>query len=102
LPESIEHQQFGKTAFRERKKAYCLLGRDKENPYLQFWVGRDAQGGFTDRRFSIPHYVGHNGWLNLNLNLNLSDRQDCTEIESMVKTSYRHFALKRMLKALDQ
>ena len=97
LPESVEDQQFGNPAFRAGKKAYCLLAHGQNGPYLQIWVGRDAQESFTDKRFSIPPYVGHNGWLNLNLN----EQPDWTEVAAMIKTSYRHFALKRMLKALD-
>lgn len=98
LPETVLDQQFGNPAFRAGKKAYCLLCHGEHGPYLQFWVGRDAQAEYMDKRFSIPPYVGHNGWLNLDLTV----KPNWAEIEALIETSYRHFALKRMLKALDE
>jgi hypothetical protein len=41
--------------------------------------------------------MGHNGWITLNL----QQRQDWPEIEDLLLFSYRHFALKRMLKQFD-
>lgn len=100
LPEVVEDQQFGNPAFRAGKKAFCLLvnhQHDQPGIHLQIWVGRDAQAGFTDARFKVPAFSGHNGWLEIDLNQNL----DWAEIEILVKTSYRNFALQRMLKVLD-
>ncbi len=49
-----------------------------------------------DPRYSIPAYLGHNGWIGLNAEKGVN--QD--EVEELALSSYRHFALKRMLQAL--
>jgi hypothetical protein len=65
---------------------------------LYFWVGVAAQGLMTaDERFEIPAYMGHNGWIALDV----TDHCDWQEVRGLALTSYRHFALQRMLKALD-
>ena len=42
-------------------------------------------------------YMGHNGWIALNVGEHVS----WAEVEALLDESYRHFALKRMLKVLD-
>ncbi len=98
FPEVESDRQFGNPSFRAGKKNFCVVAHGERGPYLQFWVGRDAQGGFTDDKYWIPAYVGHNGWLNLSL----LSKPNWQEIKGLLETSYRHFALKRMLKALDE
>ena len=51
-----------------------------------------------DDRYRIPAYTGHNGWIDLDV----EDGVDWDEVAPLLSGSYRHFALKRMLKALDQ
>ena len=66
---------------------------------LQFWVGADRQVALTlDDRYRIPPYIGHNGWIELDA----EDRADWQEIKALALDSYRHFALKRMLRALAE
>ena len=101
LPEVTEDKQFGDPCFRAGKKTFCVVGvrnRDKTRTYLQFWVGPDRQSQLTsfDKRFSIPPYIGHRGWIDLTLNT----KSKMTEVSELLMISYRHFALKRMLKAL--
>jgi len=48
--------------------------------------------------YFVPPYVGPRGWLGVELNKGL----DWAEIDSLLETSYRHFALKRMLTVLDK
>jgi hypothetical protein len=50
-----------------------------------------------DPNFSIPAYLGHNGWIALDVTTDANWR----EIRSLALFSYRHFALSRMLRALD-
>ncbi len=52
----------------------------------------------NDDRYDISPYTGHNGWIDLDV----EDHEDWQEIELLLLESYRHFALKRMLKALDE
>jgi hypothetical protein len=47
----------------------------------------------ADSRYQIPPYIGHNGWIALDVSSNC----DWQEIEALTLQSYRHFALKRML-----
>ena len=51
-----------------------------------------------DSRFEISRYTGHNGWIDLDI----ESKADWKEIEPLVVESYRHFALKRMLKEFDK
>jgi len=74
--------------------------KQRAGPRLQlyFWVGVAAQGLMTaDERFEIPAYMGHNGWIALDV----TDHCDWNEVRGLALASYRHFALQRMLKALD-
>jgi len=99
LPETSEDLQFGNPNFRAGKKAFCNLSATSSRVTLQFWAGPDRQSSLTafDERFKVPPYVGHRGWLNLDL----THQQNWPEIEQLILNSYRHFALQRMLKALD-
>lgn len=97
LPEVSEDTQFGQPVWRAGKKvfaqAYCYDGRWR----AAFWVGVDAQGLMTsDKRYEIPPYMGHNGWIALDV----SNSHDEDELRSLALGSYRHFALKRMLAKL--
>jgi len=51
----------------------------------------------ADERYSIPAYMGHNGWISLDV----AKRVDWPEITQLLLLSYRHFALRRMLLALE-
>ena len=62
-----------------------------------FGVGAERQGLLTiDPRFHIPPYFGHNGWIALDV----SQTCDAEEVQALALDSYRHFALKRMLRGL--
>lgn len=51
----------------------------------------------ADARFEIPPYMGHNGWIALDV----TRSADWDEIRALAEQSYRHFAGKRMLAKLD-
>jgi hypothetical protein len=51
-----------------------------------------------DRRFFIPPYIGHSGWIALDV----SKQCDWGEVRSLLLFSYRHFALRRMLKLMGE
>ena len=64
---------------------------------LSVWAGGEEQAMRTiDSRFRIAQYIGHRGWLNLDIH----DNAYMEEIEELIIASYRHFALKRMLRKL--
>lgn len=98
FPEVSEDRSFGAPVWKAGKKtfacAHCGSGRIK----LQVWVGVESQAMLTaDPRYTIPMYTGHNGWIDLDV----EDHVNWEEVQGLLETSYRHFALKRMLKALD-
>ena len=75
-----------------------VVARYDKSLALQFWVGAEQQSMLTmDNRFTIPAYTGHNGWINLDI----EDHIDWAEVEALLIDSYKHFALKRMLKEYE-
>ncbi len=101
FPEAAEAMQFGYPVWRAGKKvfaqAYCYRGDRKLQ--LAFWVGVEQQALLIrDEQFSIPPYMGPNGWIALDV----SKDANWKEIRSLAMFSYRHFALSRMLKLLDE
>lgn len=96
LPETSEGKTFGMSVWRVGKKAFAWAGH-RDTLLLMFWVGVERQAWLTsDERYRIPAYMGHNGWISLDV----SERTDWNEIEALMLSSYRHFALRRMLNAL--
>ncbi|UXI70190.1 MmcQ/YjbR family DNA-binding protein [Tahibacter amnicola] len=99
LPEVVEDRQFGSPVWRAGKRTFAQAWMDAGKLTLGFWVGIEQQGLYTsDPRFRIPMYLGHNGWIALDV----SRRCNWKEVRSLALHSYRHFALKRMLAALDE
>jgi predicted DNA-binding protein (MmcQ/YjbR family) len=97
LPESREERQFGHPVWQAGKKTFALARHDGRRITLCFWVGVERQGLLTtDPRYQIPPYMGHNGWIALDVTADC----DWEEVEALTLQSYRHFALKRMLRQL--
>lgn len=98
-PEVTPDTQFGTPIWRAGKKTFANFYHHKERLYFSAWVGLDQQAMLTlDTRYHIPAYTGHNGWIALDI----EDELNWSELDSLTDQSYRHFALKRMLKALDE
>ena len=98
-PESSEGSQFGHPVWAAGKKTFAMARYADAKLSLCFWVGVDQQGLLTaDPRFAIPPYIGHNGWIGLDV----TRECDWREVSSLSLQSYRHFALKRMLQNLEQ
>lgn len=99
LPEVSEATQFGSPCFKAGKKTFCNLHRHEGSTEIQVWTGEERQLALTsfDERYRIPAYIGHNGWTSFDL----SGEPNWKEVAVLIIESYRHFALKRMLKALD-
>jgi len=99
LPETSRATQFGNPVWKAGKKTFVSSHYHTGRLNLSFWVGVDAQTLLTqDPRYRIPAYTGHNGWIDLDV----EDQADWQEIEQLLLESYRHFALRRMLKALGE
>jgi hypothetical protein len=98
LPESHEATQFGYPVWQAGKKTFVWARCAEQKLSVCFWVGVDQQGMLTaDARYRIPGYMGHNGWIELDV----TDRCDANEVAALALQSYRHFALKRMLQQLS-
>ena len=93
-PESSEGSQFGHPVWQAGKKTFVMARYAGARLSLCFWVGVDQQGLLTsDPRYAIPQYIGHNGWIGLDV----TRECDWQEVKELARHSYRHFALKRML-----
>jgi predicted DNA-binding protein (MmcQ/YjbR family) len=97
-PETSEAMQFGYPVWKAGKKSFALAYFRGDALKAGFWVGVDRQGLLTaDKRFTIPMYMGHNGWIELDA----SKAANETELRDLARDSYLHFANKRMLKTLE-
>ncbi len=98
-PETSEGVQFGAPVWRVGKRGFALLYDYGEGLTASFWVGVDRQGLLiADRSYSIPPYMGHTGWIAVDLSRGF----DAREIRALALESYRHFASKRALKGLPE
>jgi predicted DNA-binding protein (MmcQ/YjbR family) len=99
LPEVDEALQFGSPVWRVGKRAFAMLYDYGQGLHAGFWVGIERQGPLEmDPRFSIPAYLGHLGWIALDL----SKRFDKREIRELAIESYRHFATRRAIAKLEK
>jgi len=99
LPEAREGEQFGHPVWQAGARSFALARFDGERLTLCFWVGAERQGLLTeDPRYQIAPYMGHRGWIALDVTGHL----DPDEVSGLALESYRHFALKRMLAALER
>ena len=99
LPAAHEERQFGHPVWQAGKKTFAIVHHYGGRLTLCFWVGVDQQGLLTgDSRYQIPPYMGHNGWIALDVSTDC----DWEEVEALTLQSYRHFALKRMLLLLPE
>lgn len=98
LPETSQGLQFGMPVWRAGRRVFAQCYSYDGPLRAAFWVGVQNQALMgSDPRFSIPAFMGHNGWIALDVSKGIQIR----EIELLARDSYRHFALQRMLKALD-
>lgn len=99
FPQANKSTQFGFPVWRAGKKTFAQFYHDKQRYVASFWVGRDRQSMMTlDPRFHVPAYAGHNGWIALTLP---TGRINPSELRALADTSYRHFAQRKMLAALE-
>jgi predicted DNA-binding protein (MmcQ/YjbR family) len=98
LPETKPGSKFGSPIWRAGTKTFVCAHYYTGRLKLLFWVGAAEQKKLArDKRFEVSRYTGHSGWIDLDV----EEKQNWEEIKQLVIESYRHFALKRMLKALD-
>jgi len=97
LPETREAMQFGRPVWQAGKRTFAVAAYAGPSLTLCFWVGVERQTLLTaDPRYRIPPYMGHNGWIALDV----TNGCDEPEVAALALQSYRHFALQRMLQKL--
>ena len=98
LPDASESVSAGFVTWRVAKKGFASLYDYGKGLIVSFWVGIERQGPLEmDPRFFIPPYLGHNGWMALNVAGGVAE----PELRGLVVESYRHFASRRAIAALD-
>ena len=99
LPGVDEGTQMGSVTWRAGKRTFFMLYDYGKGLTAQFWVGIERQGPLEmDPRLSIPPYLGHQGWMALDLRKN---RLNAAELRAFAIESYRHFASRRAVATLD-
>jgi predicted DNA-binding protein (MmcQ/YjbR family) len=101
LPETAEVEAWGRPTFRAGKKIFAVFTGSEEDRYTVIFKpdAEERPALLGDDRFYSPPYWGPGGWLGLDLT---AGPVDWDEVAELVETSYRHVALKRMVKALDE
>jgi predicted DNA-binding protein (MmcQ/YjbR family) len=99
LPETERGTQFGAPVWKAGTKTFVSTHYYTGRLKFSFWVGAERQVKLTkDKRYQVSQYTGHNGWIDLDV----EEQQDWDAIKQLAIGSYRKFALKRMLTALDE
>ncbi len=101
LPEASEQGGVGDPSFKVRDKVFAMQHR--MNDRMSMWCkappgAQDVLVGSDPKRFFVPPYVGHYGWVGVWLDVEI----DWNEVADLVEESYRMTAPKRLSALLDQ
>ena len=100
LPEAEERETWEIPTFRVRDKIYVMYVEDEEDrPGIWCKAPPGSQTilvGADPKRFFVPPYVGHKGWVGMHLDR----RVDWKEVAVLVERSYRLTAPKRIVKGM--
>lgn len=93
LPGTSEDTQFGKPVWRVGKRVFAQCYCYDGPVYAAFHVGAANQALMTgDPRYSIPAYLGHRGWIQLDVTRGVPRG----EVGALLRDSHRHFAPRRL------
>ena len=95
LPEAAEQPFGGHTApsFRVRGKLFVMISEDLTCMTCKAPPGeQQALVGSDPKRFFVPAYVGHKGWVGARLDM----EQDWDELRELIEESYRMTAPKSL------
>src|SRR5262245_2099007 len=99
LPEATEVETFGNPTFRVATKPFAVFERYQGAPVVTVKASLDDQAVLVDREgFEVAAYIGHHGWTNVRLDLDVS----WSEIDELIVASYRMQAPKPLRLALDE
>lgn len=103
MPEATERLSHGEpTWFVRDKKVFVMYVDHHHDDRVGFWcaASHEAQEQLVaalPKRFFVPPYVGHRGWLGVWLDVPV----DWDEIAELVEEAYRTVAPKRLVAELD-
>jgi len=95
LPEAAEVEAWGGPTYRVRTRIFAMEKRGDGR--LSVWCkapdgSQQVLTGADPERFFVPPYVGHKGWIGVRLGV----RPDWTEVETLIRRSYRLVAPKTL------
>ena len=95
LPQACEQETWGEATFRVRGKIFVVAKQDGSSFSCKAPPGSQAVlVGADPKRFYVPPYVGHKGWVGVRL----TGKPDWDEVAQIVARSYRLAAPKRLLR----
>ena len=102
LPEVNERPSHGEPAWFYRDKRQIAMYSDHHHgdPHLSVWCAAtpEAQAMLVAEdpaRFFVPPYVGHRGWVGIRLDVGASSVGDDSDLEELLRESYRLISSKR-------
>ncbi len=101
LPEAVEQGGVGDPSFKVRGKIFAMQHRVKDRKSLWCKAPPGAQDVLISsdcKRFFVPPYVGHYGWIGVWLDTEL----DWDEVTDLIEESYRMTAPKRLWMQIKQ
>ena len=100
LPQAREKETWEIPTFRVRDKIFTMYVEDDDRPALWCKAPPGSQTiliGADPRRFFVPPYVGHKGWVGMRLD----NRVNWREVALLVERSWRMTAPKLLARRLD-
>ncbi|SHL24468.1 hypothetical protein SAMN05443637_12237 [Pseudonocardia thermophila] len=106
LPETTEKISHGEPTWFVRKAFVVYSDHHHGDPRTAFWCAAPpgAQEALVAARPQVyfrPPYVGHRGWLGVNLDALGTGELDWAEIAEVVTDAYREVAPKKLIALLD-
>jgi predicted DNA-binding protein (MmcQ/YjbR family) len=99
LPEAEERETWGEATFRVRSKIFCMHLAGDEALWCKAPPGSQTILVNADpKRFFVPPYVGHKGWVGMRLDRGV----DWREVHAMVERSYRMTAPRKLARRLEE
>ena len=99
LPDTTETLTWGKPHFRVKDKIFAGFDTKSKVPSIGFKLEmKHAASVLKDARFTRAPYVGHKGWVDMNV----SAATDWDEIRELIGESYRLIAPKKTLAKLGE
>ena len=92
LPDAVEKETWRIPTFRVRDKIFAMA-HDPGTVWCKApGCAQAILVGAAPERFFVPPYVGHKGWIGFRLD----DGTDWSEVEALIRRSYRMTAPKRL------